>query len=70
MFVMLQVPPLVLALSGLVVLEGSYVAFTVLALLLYSWLYRRLSKRSDYDYLVVHGAGLSGTQPTPLLTGR
>ncbi|MEG0989650.1 YdcF family protein [Gordonibacter sp.] len=70
LFVMLQAPPFVLALSGLVVLEGSYVAFTFLALLLYSWLYRRLPKRSDYDYIVVHGAGLSGTQPTPLLAGR
>lgn len=69
-FVMLQASPLVLLLSLLVVMEGSYVAFTFAALLLYSWLYRRLPKRLDYDYIVVHGAGLSGTKPTPLLAAR
>lgn len=70
LFIMLQVPPLLLAVAGLLVLEGSYVAFTFLALLVYSWLYRRLPKRRDYDYIVVHGAGLSGTRPTPLLASR
>ena len=58
------------ALALLVLMEGSYVAFTFAALLLYSWLYRRLPKRRDYDYIVVHGAGLSGTKPTPLLAAR
>ena len=65
-----QAPPIVLALALLVLMEGSYVAFTFAALLLYSWLYRRLPKRRDYDYIVVHGAGLSGTKPTPLLAAR
>ncbi|HIW76693.1 MULTISPECIES: YdcF family protein [Gordonibacter] len=60
----------VMALTSLVFVEGSYIAFTFTALLLYSWLYRRLPKRCDYDYIVVHGAGLSGTKPTPLLAGR
>ena len=69
-FVLVQAPPFVLALSLLVAMEGSYVAFTFAALLLYSWLYRRLPKRCDYDYIVVHGAGLSGTKPTPLLAAR
>lgn len=69
-FVLVQAPPIVLALSLLVAMEGSYVAFTFAALLLYSWLYRRLPKRCDYDYIVVHGAGLSGTKPTPLLAAR
>lgn len=69
-FVLVQAPPIVLALSLLVAMEGSYVAFTFAALLLYSWLYRRLPKRRDYDYIVVHGAGLSGTKPTPLLAAR
>lgn len=69
-FLLVQAPPIVLALGLLVVMEGSYVAFTFAALLLYSWLYRRLPKRTDYDYIVVHGAGLSGTKPTPLLAGR
>ncbi len=63
-------PPALLVASMLVVMEGSYVAFTFLALLLYSWLYRRLPKRCDYDYIVVHGAGLSGSKPTPLLAAR
>lgn len=66
----LPTPPIVLALYLLVLMEGSYVAFTFFALLLYSWLYRRLPKRRDYDYIVVHGAGLSGTKPTPLLAAR
>ena len=56
---LVQAPPLLLALYLLVLMEGSYVAFTFAALLLYSWLYRRLPKRRDYDYIVVHGAGLS-----------
>lgn len=60
----------VMAVIMLVFMEGSYVAFTFTALLLYSWLYRRLPRRCDYDYIVVHGAGLSGTKPTPLLAGR
>ena len=63
-------PGIVVALALLVVMEGSYLAFTFAALLLYSWLYRKLPKRRDYDYIVVHGAGLSGTKPTPLLAGR
>lgn len=63
-------PMPVLALLLLVLMEGSYVAFTFFALLLYSWLYRRLPKRAGYDYIVVHGAGLSGAKPTPLLAGR
>ena len=63
-------PMPVLALLLLVLMEGSYVAFTFFALLLYSWLYRRLPKRAGYDYIVVHGAALSGAKPTPLLAGR
>lgn len=60
----------VMAVTMLVFMEGSYIAFTFMALLLYSWLYRRLPRHCDYDYIVVHGAGLSGTKPTPLLAGR
>ena len=70
LLLLMQAPPLLLALYLLVLMEGSYVAFTFAALLLYSWLYRRLPKRRDYDYIVVHGAGLSGTKPTPLLAAR
>ena len=60
----------VMAIIVLIFMEGSYVAFTFTALLLYSWLYCRLPRRCDYDYIVVHGAGLSGTKPTPLLASR
>ncbi len=60
----------VFAFAMLILMEGSYIAFTFTALLLYSWLYRKLPKRCDYDYIVVHGAGLSGTKPTPLLAAR
>lgn len=70
LLLLMQMPPAVLALALLVIMEGSYVAFTFAALLLYSWLYRRLPKRRDYDYIVVHGSGLSGTKPTPLLAAR
>ncbi|MBU5405577.1 YdcF family protein [Paraeggerthella hongkongensis] len=70
LLVLWEAPGPVLTLYLLVLMEGSYVAFTFFALLLYSWLYRRLPKRRDYDYIVVHGAGLSGTEPTPLLAGR
>lgn len=68
--VLAQAPVALVALCLLLVMEGSYIAFTFAALLLYSWLYRRLPKRSDYDYIIVHGAGLSGSKPTPLLAAR
>lgn len=70
LLVLVQAPIPLIALALLAVMEGSYVAFTFTALLLYSWLYRKLPRRCDYDYIVVHGAGLSGTKPTPLLAGR
>lgn len=70
LLMMLVPAPPIIALVMLVFMEGSYIAFTFAALLLYSWLYRRLPRRCDYDYIVVHGAGLSGTKPTPLLAGR
>lgn len=68
--VLVQAPYWMLALCLLLAMEGSYVAFTFFALLLYSGLYCRLPKRCDYDYIVVHGAGLAGVEPTPLLAGR
>lgn len=42
----------------------------MVALLLYSWLYRHLPRKRTYDYIVIHGAGLVGTRPSPLLAGR
>lgn len=66
----LAAPAWVLWLMGLFVLEGMWFSFTLVALLLYSWLYRLLPRRRSYDYIVVHGAGLVGTSPSPLLAGR
>ena len=57
-------------LLGLFTLEGLWFSFTFVALLFYSWLYRILPRRRQYDYIIIHGAGLDGTRPTPLLAGR
>ncbi|MFT8638845.1 YdcF family protein [Bifidobacterium sp.] len=66
----LRAPQWLVGIAGLIVLEGIWFFFTFTALLLYSWLYRVLPKRRRYDYIIIHGAGLQGTQPTPLLRGR
>ena len=55
---------------GLFTLEGLWFSFTFVALLFYSWIYRILPRRRQYDYIIIHGAGLDGTRPTPLLAGR
>ena len=55
---------------GLFTLEGLWFSFTFMALLFYSWVYRLLPRRRQYDYIIIHGAGLDGPRPTPLLTGR
>ena len=60
----------VVFLLGLFTLEGLWFSFTFLALLLYSWIYRILPRRRQYDYIIIHGAGLDGPRPTPLLAGR
>lgn len=57
-------------LVGLIDVEALWFCFTLVALLLYSWLYRRLPRNRHYDYIVIHGAGLSGREPSPLLAGR
>lgn len=51
-------------------MEGLWFSFSYVALLLYSWFYRLLPRRRVYDYIIVHGAGLMGTELTPLLAGR
>lgn len=63
-------PGWLVALGELFVFEGLWFSFTLVALFLYSWLYRRLPKRRLYDYIVIHGAGLVGDRPSPLLAGR
>lgn len=60
----------VVFLLGLFTLEGLWFSFTFVALLLYSWVYRMLPRRRQYDYIIIHGAGLDGPRPTPLLAGR
>ena len=61
---------IVVFLLGLFVLEGLWFSFTFVALLFYSWIYRILPRRRTYDYIIIHGAGLNGPRPTPLLAGR
>ena len=55
---------------GLFTLEGLWFSFTFMALLFYSWVYRLHPRRRQYDYIIIHGAGLDGPRPTPLLAGR
>ena len=55
---------------GLFTLEGLWFSFTFMALLFYSWVYRLLPRRRQYNYIIIHGAGLDGPRPTPLLAGR
>lgn len=61
---------IVVFLLGLFSLEGMWFSFTFVSLLFYSWIYRILPRRRKYDYIIIHGAGLDGTRPTPLLAGR
>lgn len=61
---------IVVLLLGLFTLEGMWFSFTFVSLLFYSWIYRILPRRRKYDYIIIHGAGLDGTRPTPLLAGR
>lgn len=61
---------IVVFLLGLFTLEGMWFSFTFVSLLFYSWIYRMLPRRRQYDYIIIHGAGLDGTRPTPLLAGR
>lgn len=56
--------------GALIALEGLWFFFTFAALLLYSTIYRILPRRRKYDYIIILGAGLQGTKPTPLLRGR
>ena len=63
-------PRWLMAIVALFVFEGLWFSFTLVALLLYSWLYRTLPRKRVYDYIIIHGAGLSGDRPTPLLAGR
>ncbi|WP_315579945.1 YdcF family protein [uncultured Actinomyces sp.] len=60
----------VLSLSALLLVLGLWFFFSFVALLVYSWFYRRLPRKRRFDYIIIHGAGLRGEEPTPLLRGR
>lgn len=66
----LDVRHIIVFVLGLFTLEGLWFSFTFMALLFYSWVYRLLPRRRQYDYIIIHGAGLDGPRPTPLLAGR
>ncbi len=66
----LGAPGWLMVVFSLISLEGLWFFFTFAALLLYSTLYRLLPRRRMYDYILIHGAGLQGDKPTPLLCGR
>ncbi len=60
----------VISLSALLLALGLWFFFSFVALLVYSWFYRRLPRKRRFDYIIIHGAGLQGEEPTPLLRGR
>ena len=60
----------VVSLSALLLVLGLWFFFSFVALLVYSWFYRRLPRKRRFDYIIIHGAGLKGEEPTPLLRGR
>ena len=55
---------------ALVFALGMWFFFSFVALLLYSWFFRKLPRKRVFDYIIIHGAGLRGEEPTPLLKGR
>lgn len=59
-----------MGLYTLAFLSTAYVAFFFLGFLISAIGYRRLSPRFHPAYIVILGAGLNGTEPTPLLAGR
>ncbi|MBF1140923.1 MAG: YdcF family protein, partial [Thermobifida sp.] len=63
-------PRFVLGFLFAMTLCGAWFFLSFTALLLYSWLYRSLPRKRQYDFIVIHGAGLNGTELTPLLRGR
>lgn len=65
-----NMPNFILAIAGLITVEGLWFFMTFVALLMYSTLYRVLPKKRVYDFIIIHGAGLMGEEPTPLLRGR
>lgn len=55
----------------LILSVAAYVLFTFAALLIYSLLYQIVPKNKNCDFIIVHGAGLTGGRKvSPLLAGR
>lgn len=69
-FFALKLPTWITAFASLITMEGLWFFFSFVALLVYSTSYRLLPRKRVYDYIVIHGAGLNGEEPTPLLRGR
>lgn len=66
----LKVSPVVSSIAILLGMEGLWFFFSFVALLLYSQIYRLFPRKRHYQYIVIHGTRLIGTEPTPLLRGR
>ena len=58
------------ALAGGVVLLSAYAGFILVSLLIYAFVYARVSRRDAYDAVIVCGSGLIGDRVPPLLAGR
>ena len=63
-------PAVVLGLVAALTVCGAWFFLSFIALLLYSWFYRALPRKRRYDFIVIHGVGLNGTELPPLLRGR
>lgn len=68
--ILFPVPFWFMMLTLLLMLEGFWFFLSFGSLLVYSTFYRLLPRRRTYDYIIIHGAGLQGDKPTPLLRGR
>lgn len=49
---------------------GPTICFGFVALLVYSWFYRKLPRTRCFGDIIIHSAGLTREEPTPLLQGR
>lgn len=57
--------------SWFFILSCGIASLTFIGFLLYSILYQALPRRKDFDFVIIHGAGLlNGDTVTPLLKGR
>ena len=66
----LHAPAIVDALIGLMGLEAFWFFFSLIMMIAYSVFSNHVPHRHHFDFIIIHGAGLMGTQLTPLLKGR